>query len=52
MDGVPVLDCCTAAIKTAELMVELQALGLRRSAKGLFEAPIADGRDAIRDLYR
>ncbi len=52
VDGVPVLDCCTAAIKTAELMVDLQALGLRRSAKGLFEAPIADGRDAIRDLYR
>ena len=28
--GVPILDCCTAAIKNAELMVDLHRLGLRR----------------------
>ena len=52
VDGVPILDCCTAAIKTAELMVDLQALGVRRSEKGLFEVPATGGRNEIRELYR
>ena len=51
IDGVPILDCCTAAIKTAELMVDLHRLGIRRSAKGLFEAPPPGAKEEIRKLY-
>jgi Asp/Glu/hydantoin racemase len=51
VDGVPVLDCCTAAIKTAEMMVDLHALGVRRGTKGLFEAPPGEAREKIRKLF-
>jgi Asp/Glu/hydantoin racemase len=51
VDGVPVLDCCTAAIKTAEMLVDLHALGVRRSAKGLFAAPEGEAKDKIRTLF-
>ncbi|MGD8810349.1 MAG: aspartate/glutamate racemase family protein [Gammaproteobacteria bacterium] len=51
VDGVPILDCCTAAIKTAEMMVDLHKLGVRRSTKGLFEAPAGAVRDKIRTLF-
>ena len=51
VDGVPVLDCCTAAIKTAEMMVDLHALGVRRSTKGLFEAPSGEAREKVRKLF-
>jgi Asp/Glu/hydantoin racemase len=51
VDGVPILDCCTATIKTAEMMADLHELGVRRSAKGLFEAPSGEGRDKIRTLF-
>ncbi len=51
VDGVPVLDCCTAAIKTAEMLVDLHALGVRRSTKGLFEAPTGEAREKIRKLF-
>jgi Asp/Glu/hydantoin racemase len=51
VDGVPVLDCCTAAIKTAEMMAELHRLGVRRSTKGLFEAPTGEAREKIRKLF-
>ncbi len=37
IDGVPILDCCTAAIKAAEQMVDLHELSIRRGAKGLFQ---------------
>jgi hypothetical protein len=37
IDGVPILDCCTAAIKAAEQMVDLHELGIRRGANGLFQ---------------
>ena len=51
VDGVPILDCCTAAIKTAEMLVDLHALGVRRSAKGLFEAPQGEMREKVRRLF-
>jgi len=51
VDGVPILDCCTAAIKAAEMLVDLQGLGVRRSAKGLFEAPAGEAREKIRKLF-
>ena len=51
VDGVPILDCCTAAVKTAELMVDLHRLGVRRSTKGLFEAPPAEAKEKIRKLF-
>lgn len=52
IDGVPILDCLTAAIKTAEMLVDLHALGIRRSATGLFEAPPPDAKAEIRKLFR
>jgi Asp/Glu/hydantoin racemase len=51
VDGVPVLDCCTAAIKTAEMLADLYALGVRRSTKGLFAAPEGEAREKIRALF-
>ena len=51
VDGVPILDCCTAAIKTAEMLVDLHKLGVRRSAKGLFAAPEGEAREKIRKLF-
>jgi allantoin racemase len=51
IDGVPILDCCTAAVKTAELMVDLQRLGIRRSTKGLFETPSPEAKEKIRKLF-
>ena len=47
----PILDCCTAAIKTAELMVDLHRLGIRRSTKGLFETPPPEAKEKIRKLF-
>ena len=51
IDGVPILDCCTAAIKTAEMLVDLHRLGVRRSTKGLFEAPAGEMREKVRKLF-
>ena len=51
IDGVPILDCCTAAVKTAEMLVDLQRLGIRRSGKGLFAAPPAADKAKLRKLY-
>lgn len=51
IDGVPILDCCTAAIKTAEMMVDLHRLGIRRSAKGLFDAPEGEAKAKVRKLF-
>ena len=52
VEGVPILDCLTASIKTAEMLVDLNALGVCRSAKGLFEAPSPDAKTEIRKLFR
>tara|TARA_Y100000588_G_scaffold392820_1_gene506204 strand:+ start:1226 stop:2005 length:780 start_codon:yes stop_codon:yes gene_type:complete len=52
VEGVPILDCLTASIKTAEMLVDLNALGVCRSAKGLFEAPPPDAKTEIRKLFR
>jgi allantoin racemase len=51
VDGVPILDCCTAVVKTAEMMADLHRLGVRRSAKGLFAAPEGEARDKVRALF-
>lgn len=51
IDGVPILDCCTAAIKSAELMADLHRLGIRRSTAGLFAAPPPDAKEKIRKLF-
>lgn len=51
IDGTPILDCCTAVVKTAELMVDLHRLGIRRSQKGLFTAPSAAEKVQLRKLY-
>ncbi len=51
IDGVPILDCCTAAVKTAELLVDLRDLGIERSTKGLFETPPPDAKAKIRTLF-
>jgi Asp/Glu/hydantoin racemase len=51
VDGVPILDCCTAAIKTAEMLADLHKLGIRRSAKGLFAAPEGEAREKVRKLF-
>ncbi len=52
IDGVPILDCCAAVVKTAELMVDLDKMGIRRSTKGLFAAPPPEDRARLRDLYK
>ncbi len=51
VDGSPILDCCAAAVKTAELMVDLDRLGIRRSTTGLFATPPAEDLARIRELY-
>ncbi len=51
IDGVPILDCCTAAVKTAEMLVDLDRLGICRSGKGLFAEPAAADRAKLRKLY-
>lgn len=51
VDGVPILDCCTAVVKTAEMMVDLHRLGVRRTTKGLFAAPDGDAKAKIRALF-
>jgi allantoin racemase len=51
VDETPILDCCSAVVKTAELMVDLHGMGIRRSPKGLFTAPPAEERMKLRKLY-
>lgn len=46
VDGVPVLDCCAALMKTAELMVDLDRLGIRRGGA----LPDAD-RARLREIF-
>lgn len=51
VDGVPILDCCAAAVKTAEMMVDLDRIGIRRSTTGLFAAPPPEERAKLRKLF-
>jgi allantoin racemase len=51
IDEVPILDCCSAVVKTAELMVDLHRLGIRRSRKGLYTAPLPEEKAQLRKLY-
>ncbi|MFT5447007.1 MAG: allantoin racemase [Gammaproteobacteria bacterium] len=51
IDGVPMLDCCTAMVKTAEMQVDLEQLGTRSSTTGLFESPTSEARARLRQLF-
>ncbi|MDO8567545.1 MAG: aspartate/glutamate racemase family protein [Dehalococcoidales bacterium] len=51
IDGVPVLDVCGAVIKVAELLVDLEKMGARRSKRGLFAIPKPNEIEQIQKLY-
>lgn len=51
IDGVPVLDVCGAVIKVAELMVDLDKMGAKRSKRGLFALPKPNEIEQIQKLY-
>lgn len=51
VNGAPVVDGCAAAVKAAEMMVDLQALGIQRSRVGLFAGPPDADLARLRDLY-
>ena len=51
VDGVPVLDGCAAVVKTAEMMVDLDRLGIERSTQGLFAAPPPDDVARLRKIH-
>jgi Asp/Glu/hydantoin racemase len=51
IDGVPILDCCAAVVKTAEMLVDLEQLGVRRGQTGLFTAPPPDERAKLQNLF-
>jgi Asp/Glu/hydantoin racemase len=51
IDGVPILDVCGAAIKIAELMVDLKKMGITRSRSGLFSVPSKEEHAQLRKLY-
>ena len=51
VDGAPVLDCCAAVVKTAELMVDLDRMGIRRSGRGLFTAPPDEDLAKLRAMF-
>lgn len=49
--GVPILDCCAAVVKTAEMMVDLDRLGIRRSGRGLFTSPPDEDLAKLRAMF-
>ncbi len=51
IDGVPIIDCCAAVVKTAEMLVDLDRLGVRRSQTGLFTAPPSDERTKLQAMF-
>ncbi|MBL4720625.1 MAG: hypothetical protein JKY20_05795 [Alphaproteobacteria bacterium] len=51
IDGVPILDCCATVVKTAEMLVDLEQLGVHRARTGLFAAPSPEDRAKLRDMY-
>jgi Asp/Glu/hydantoin racemase len=51
VDGVPILDCCAAVVKTAEMMVDLDRMGIRRSNRGLFTSPPDEDLAKLRAMF-
>ncbi len=51
IDGVPILDCCAAVVKTAEMLVDLDRLGVSRAQTGLFTAPSPGDRAKLREIF-
>jgi Asp/Glu/hydantoin racemase len=51
VDGVPILDCCAAVVKTVEMLVDLDRLGIRRGQTGLFTAPPPNERVKLQYLF-
>lgn len=51
VDGAPLVDGTAAVVKTAEMMVDLKAAGIRQSRIGLFEAPSDEDLEKLRALY-
>jgi hypothetical protein len=51
VDGVPILDCCAAVVKTVEMLVDLDRLGIRRGQTGLFTAPPPNERVKLQHLF-
>ncbi|MFC2003512.1 aspartate/glutamate racemase family protein [Chloroflexota bacterium] len=51
IDGVPILDMAAALVKTAELMVDLKALGISRSKSGLYTPVSKEELTQVRKLY-
>ena len=51
VDGVPILDCCAAVVKTVEMLVDLDRLGIRRGQTGLFTAPPPNEQVKLQHLF-
>ena len=51
IDGVPILDTAAALVKTAELMVDLKAIGISRSKSGLYAPVSKEELTQVRKLY-
>ncbi|MFT6580642.1 MAG: aspartate/glutamate racemase family protein [Alphaproteobacteria bacterium] len=51
IDDVPILDYCAAVVKTAEMMVDLDQLGVKRARTGLFTAPPAEDQSKLRAMF-
>jgi len=51
VDGVPVVDGLAATVKTAEMLVDLKAVGIDRSRAGLFAAPANEDLAKLRALF-
>lgn len=51
VNGATVVDGCAATVKTAEMLVDLHALGLERGKTGLFAAPNEEDVRKLRALY-
>ncbi len=51
IDGIPILDIIAVVIKTAEMLVDLKNLGVRRSRLGMYNYASKEELIAARKLY-
>ena len=51
VDGAPIIDGLAAVVKTAEMLVDLKAVGIERSRTGLFVAPNDEEFYKLRDAF-
>ena len=51
VDGAPIIDGLAAVVKTAEMLVDLKAVGIERSRTGLFVAPNDEEFSKLRDAF-